>query len=107
MRVAMRLARQRGSGDYQAVLAELDADDVARLLAFEALEPWGSVREDRRIARLITHIVASIPFRGKDATVPKEEEIFPDTLRRDPRLDFMTAGELKATMIARADAANG
>jgi hypothetical protein len=87
------MARDRGEGDADAVLEALSADQVAELVALEELEPRGPNRDDLRFARLACWLISAIPFRGKDAQQPKEEDIFA-TLRRDPLAGRMTGQEI-------------
>lgn len=91
----MRMARDRGEGNADAILESLTSDQVAELLALEELEPRGPNRDDLRFARLVCWLVSAIPFRGKDATQPKEEQIFA-TLRTDPLLQVMSGKEIGA-----------
>jgi hypothetical protein len=89
----MRMARDAGHADANAVLESMTADQVCELLALEELEPRGPNREDFRIAQLICWIVGNIPFRGKDATTPKASDIF-GTLRTDPLANVMSGSEI-------------
>ena len=69
---AHRLALALGRVDVDAMLAELDAQELMRWLGYHQLEPWGEERADLR-AGIVASTIANVhrgkgkaPFRVRD-----------------------------------------
>jgi hypothetical protein len=72
------------------LLAQITSEDIAEMIAFSRLEPWGALQEDFRAGQIVAAIwnVARDPKRGE----PLKPEDFMPALRRE--------------MSGRSDAAN-
>jgi hypothetical protein len=74
----------------------LSVEQFAEWQAFEALEPFGGLRDDLRFAKVVAAIFNNSFGRTKDSPTVKPQDVF-DSLAPDP-LAPQTPEEMLATM---------
>lgn len=93
----MRLAKEFRRPDVDQFLSEMTASQFAEWEAFEAIEPFGGLRDDLRAAKIVQAICNYAFGRTKDTPFVKLEDVFRTLATGDP-LAVQTPEEIVAAL---------